>query len=314
MSHYPIAKDFRNIDVSMPYHKLLFPLAGPVLKLMAHCVPLLKGLTVSKRSVPGFQGKPFSVELYRPTDKTGNLPCVLLFHGGGFGYQAAPYHKRLAMAYAQQLGCVTVFPDYHLLPRYPYPAAKEDALAVYQWLHGQREDLHVDREKILVAGDSTGAVLATYVAEATLPGSSRPCGQLLIYPVTGEGQQTDSIRTFQDTPMWNSKNNRKMWKWYLKGANATQRVEASPMTAPLRAPLPPAYIETAEFDCLHDEALLYAQRLRDQGGQVTLWETKGTVHGYDFCWDSPITQDSVRRRVEAMREMLETAASPAKGI
>ena len=31
MSHYPIAKDFRNIDVSMPYHKLLFPLAGPVL-------------------------------------------------------------------------------------------------------------------------------------------------------------------------------------------------------------------------------------------------------------------------------------------
>ena len=67
MSHYPIAKDFRNIDVSMPYHKLLFPLAGPVLKLMAHCVPLLKGLTVSKRSVPGFQGKPFSVELYRPT-------------------------------------------------------------------------------------------------------------------------------------------------------------------------------------------------------------------------------------------------------
>ena len=86
------------------------------------------------------------------------------------------------------------------------------------------------------------------------------------------------------------------------------------MTAQLRTPIPPAYIETAEFDCLHDEALLYAQRLRDQGGQVTLWETKGTVHGYDFCWDSPITQDSVRRRVEAMREMLEKAASPAKGI
>ena len=65
------------------------------------------------------------------------------------------------------------------------------------------------------------------------------------------------------------------------------------MTAQLRTPIPPAYIETAEFDCLHDEALLYAQRLRDQGAQVTVYETKATVHGYDFCWDSPITQESV---------------------
>lgn len=78
------------------------------------------------------------------------------------------------------------------------------------------------------------------------------------------------------------------------------------MTAQLRTPIPPAYIETAEFDCLHDEALLYVQRLRDQGAQVTVYETKSTVHGYDFCWDSPITQESVRRRVEAMAAMLGT--------
>lgn len=29
MSRYPIAKDFKKIDRPMPYHKLLFPLAGP---------------------------------------------------------------------------------------------------------------------------------------------------------------------------------------------------------------------------------------------------------------------------------------------
>ena len=96
MSRYPIAKDFKKIDRPMPYHKLLFPLAGPVQKLMLRCVPLLEGLTVSKESIPGFQGKPVPVELYRPVGKNGKLPCVLLFHGGGFGYRAAPYHKRLA--------------------------------------------------------------------------------------------------------------------------------------------------------------------------------------------------------------------------
>ena len=90
MSRYPIAKDFKKIDRPMPYHKLLFPLARPVQKLMLRCVPLLEGLTVSKESIPGFQGKPVPVELYRPAGKSGKLPCVLLFHGGGFGYRAAP--------------------------------------------------------------------------------------------------------------------------------------------------------------------------------------------------------------------------------
>lgn len=263
MSRYPIAKDFKKNDRPMPYHRLLFPLAGPVQKLMLRCVSLLEGLTVSKESIPGFQGKPVPVELYRPAGKGGKLPCVLLFHGGGFGYRAAPYHKRLAMEYARRLGCVVAFPDYHLLPRYPYPAAREDALAAYRWLHSQREALQIDSGNILVAGDSAGAVLAAYVAEADMPDCGRPCGQLLVYPVTSAGQDTGSLGAFPDTPMWNSRHNGKMWQWYLQGANAAQRVEASPMTAQLRTPIPPAYIETAEFDCLHDEALLYAQRLRD---------------------------------------------------
>ena len=178
------------------------------------------------------------------------------------------------------------------------------ALAAYRWLHSQREALQIDSGNILVAGDSAGAVLAAYVAEADMPDCGRPCGQLLVYPVTSAGQGTGSLGAFPDTPMWNSRHNGKMWQWYLQGANAAQRVEASPMTAQLRTPIPPAYIETAEFDCLHDEALLYVQRLRDQGAQVTVYETKSTVHGYDFCWDSPITQESVRRRVEAMAAML----------
>lgn len=245
MSRYPIAKDFKKIDRPMPYHRLLFPLAGPVQKLMLRCVPLLEGLTVSKESIPGFQGKQVPVELYRPVGKSGKLPCVLLFHGGGFGYRAARYHKRLAMEYARRLGCVVAFPDYHLLPRYPYPAAREDALAAYRWLHSQREALQIDGGKIIAAGDSAGAVLTAYVAEANMPGCGRPCGQLLVYPVTSAGQDTGSLGAFPDTPMWNSKHNGKMWQWYLQGATTAQRVEASPMTAQLRTPIPPVYIETA---------------------------------------------------------------------
>lgn len=85
MSRYPIAKDFKKTDRPMPYHRLLFPLAGPVQKLMMRCVPPLEGLTVSKESIPGFQGKPVPVELYRPVGKSGKLPCVLLSTGVALG-------------------------------------------------------------------------------------------------------------------------------------------------------------------------------------------------------------------------------------
>jgi len=37
----------------------------------------------------------------------------------------------------------------------------------------------------------------------------------------------------------------------------------SPVEADSFSGLPPAYIETAEFDCLHDDGILYAQLLRE---------------------------------------------------
>lgn len=38
--------------------------------------------------------------------------------------------------------------------------------------------------------------------------------------------------------------------------------------------LPPAYIETEEFDCLHDDGIFNAKKLRFAGIPVTLNETK----------------------------------------
>ena len=104
--------------------------------------------------------------------------------------------------------------------------------------------------------------------------------------------------------MWNSKNNAKMWNWYLNGTSHLERQAASPMTAPLPSKIPPTYLETAEFDCLHDEGLLYAQRLKQYGGYVTLYETKDTIHGYDFCLNSPITQQSIRCRIHFLKKTL----------
>ena len=62
-------------------------------------------------------------------------------------------------------------------------------------------------------------------------------------------------------------------------------------------------METVEFDCLRDEGILYAKRLEEEGIYVTLHETKGTIHGYDFMSKSPIVQDSLQRRIAFLRRI-----------
>ena len=76
---------------------------------------------------------------------------------------------------------------------------------------------------------------------------------------------------------------------------------ASPAEAYDLKGLPDAYVETAEFDCLHDEGAAYARRLAIDGAQVELNQTEGTVHGFDMVMGSPLVQTCIARRVDALR-------------
>ena len=78
----------------------------------------------------------------------------------------------------------------------------------------------------------------------------------------------------------------------------------SPVEADSFSGLPPAYIETAEFDCLHDDGILYAQLLREAGIDVTLNETKGTMHGFDIAAKAPTTLAAMEQRIAFMKRMI----------
>ena len=77
----------------------------------------------------------------------------------------------------------------------------------------------------------------------------------------------------------------------------------SPVEASSLAGLPPAYIETAEFDCLHDDGVLYAKLLRDNGIPVEFHEVKGTMHGFDTVFKAPTSQAMLQKRTDYIRRM-----------
>ena len=61
------------------------------------------------------------------------------------------------------------------------------------------------------------------------------------------------------------------------------------------------YIETAEYDCLHDEGVLYGKKLREAGAHVELNETRGTFHGYDSALNTQIAIRNIKKRIFYLR-------------
>ena len=72
------------------------------------------------------------------------------------------------------------------------------------------------------------------------------------------------------------------------------------MHAVLSEKIPQAYLETAEYDCLHDEGLLFARKLKEAGADVEINETRGTFHGYDDVLDARIVR-KIERRISFLR-------------
>lgn len=105
--------------------------------------------------------------------------------------------------------------------------------------------------------------------------------QLLVYPWLDarNGREgctpSESYRRFTDTPI----------------------AYRSPVEAEDYTQLPPAYIEVAEFDCLHDDGVLYASLLEN----AELHEVKGAMHGFDTKWTAPTSQRMIAKRAEYMR-------------
>jgi monoterpene epsilon-lactone hydrolase len=88
----------------------------------------------------------------RPADATKRT--VLYLHGGWFVWGSADAFRNFVGHIAAQAGAAVFIADYRLAPEHPFPAAIEDARAVYEGF--------VDRgfRDVMITGDSAGGALA----------------------------------------------------------------------------------------------------------------------------------------------------------
>lgn len=304
---YPINDDFKNLKMmTFPIVEGFAPAAEKVLGVFVNINHSDKNVSVEKFSINS-DGTSLPCLLYSPRGKNGKLPLVVYYHGGGFIYKAAPYHYRLLKEYCHGANCRVLCVDYRNTPKYNFNQIFPDCYSTLEWAVKNADRIGADLNKFAVAGDSAGGCLAAAtVLKARDEGLVNLCGMLLVYPVLDSSVSTESMKKFVDTPVWNSILNRKMWQLYLPEKADGQNVQyVSPASASDLSHMPPTYIQTAEFDCLRDEGVAFADALKSARNSVALDETKGTVHGFDMASHSPITVCAVNNRISFLNQIFE---------
>jgi len=222
------------------------------------------------------------VRRYRPRDAAGPLGALVYFHGGGFVIGSIASHDALCRQLAVSAKCAVFSVDYRLAPEHTFPAAVDDAFAATRWVNDLGARLDVEPGRLVVAGDSAGATLATVVAAlARIRGGPRLSLQVLLYPVT-------DFRSL-DTPSYleNAQGyflTRPTMAWFRAHYLPDSADWASPLASPLASAdlsgLPPALVITAEYDPLRDEGEAYARALQQAGVPVTLQRYDGMIHSF----------------------------------
>jgi monoterpene epsilon-lactone hydrolase len=190
-------------------------------------------------------------------------PITLLYiHGGGYFACSAKTHRPITVAYA--LGGFRVYaPDYRLAPEHPFPAAVDDALAVYRVLAGETSPLVLSGES---AGGGLALALMLAARDAALP---LPAAAALFSPWTDLAATGDSIRTNdRSCAMFHGEPIAREARRYLNGADPRNPL-ASPLYADLRN-LPPLLIHASRDEVLRDDSIRFAERARAAGVSVDL--------------------------------------------
>ena len=199
---------------------------------------------------------------------------LLYLHGGGYVIGSRRSHRHLAAALGQAAGAQVVVPDYRLAPEHPFPAAIDDAVAVYRWLLDQGHDA----ANLAIAGDSAGGglTIATLLAlrDAGLP---LPASAVCISPWTDLAASGDSItsRAKRD-PLVDAANLKEWAALYLDGKAADTPL-ASPLYADLSG-LPPILIHVGDDEILLDDALRLHQAARAADTQATVEVWTDMIH------------------------------------
>jgi len=260
------------------------------------------------RRIPGPAGAPdVLVRVYRPSGQHEPLPAILWIHGGAFTVGRYDQDEALCQRIVEGSEAVLVSVDYRLAPEHPFPAALEDCDAALRWMRGSAVDLLIERERMAVAGVSSGGSVALGLAlRARARLEVSPTFLLLLYPALDNRLVTPSSYEMAEPPMIGREGIVEGWSAYVSNE---PEGNVSPYAAPARATdlrgLLPTYLMVGELDLFRDETIEFAQRLMQASVPTELHVYPGAFHGFETIVPSAeISRRATSEYIAALRRAL----------
>lgn len=234
------------------------------------------------------------------------LPTIVWVHGGGWlsGDKrfVAPYLKLLAAR-----GFAVVGINYSIAPGATYPTQVRQAFDALGFLTREAARLHIDADRIVLAGDSAGAQIAAEAA--AMLGDSRYAEQVGVTPSIRRDQVKGALLFcgVYDLDLFDLNGSagriRRNYLWAYSGARdflhdpsfATMSV-----TRFVGPGFPPAFISAGNVDPLGGQSVALAEALKAKGVPVdTLFfpadQKPPLSHEYQFDLDLAASQEALDR-------------------
>jgi acetyl esterase len=253
-------------------------------------------------SIPARDGHALPARLYAPS--AGRLPVLLYFHGGGFMIGSIASHDVLCRQLSHLAGCAVVSVDYRLAPTHKFPSAANDAADALKWLAVNAQKLGLDAARLAVGGDSAGGTLAIVCAVLARDAGLPLALQLLFYPGCAAHQSTPSHRKFAQGFVLDEVVITWFFNHYIRSPADRDDWRFAPLDAadaPDLEGVAPAWLGLAECDPLHDEGVMYADKLRTAGVAVDLDIYRGVTH--EFIKMGRIIPEARRAHADAARAL-----------
>ncbi|MGR0161124.1 alpha/beta hydrolase [Paenarthrobacter nitroguajacolicus] len=212
------------------------------------------------------------VPVVRFSSGNAHRGTVLTFHGGAYVLGSA---RLFSIQAWKNGGPDVVSVDYRLAPEHPFPAAQNDALAVYRELLST-----VGADRIVVTGDSAGGGLALTLLQAVaaeqLP---MPAALIAVFPWADLSLSGESSTTNNGRDILVRSEVEISARWYA-GDRELDDPAVSPLFGSFRG-FPRTYIPIGSRDLILDDARRVAAKMESEGVDVQLDIFDGAPHGFN---------------------------------
>lgn len=267
-----------------------------------------RGFASRDVAIEGHGGDEIVVSVVQKEGRTGTGPGIFHTHGGGMIVGNRWLGVDGFLDWAERFNGVIVTVEYRLAPEFPDPYPVEDCYAGLRWTADHAEDLGIDPRRIVIAGGSAGGGLAAGTALLARDRSGPALlGQMLLYPMLDDRDETVSTRQIDGVGLWDRGSNVLGWTALLGDRKGTDDVSiyAAPARAIDLAGLPPAFIDCGSAEVFRDEDVAYATRLWEAGVQAELHVWAGGFHAFEaFAPQSAVAQAMLAARDSWMNRLL----------